>query len=388
MTLSELKNKCLSLIAKNDFEEVLDFLCKNLNPERKAFSTLLSLSSRYNRVLEDEMTGVISFDNATLEKNKVAAGLVKLINDLKSEDLGQGGSLTDPLDELAAQLPVDFPLTPLFLVNCDRRDPVRTFWKQFKDYQEHNRRFQFYFLPSCPTQEPDGFAERTVYELLEKIADNERQAIDFQENADNRLIIEPLPFSDSGAEASIKEFRKYFAQRFGLANSEEDFYHYVQTGLPKLAFNYVATAFKVTADEWDQENMGPYFEWLISTFRDTGPNIPTFLFYIVVIVKNAHAPEKLRRDVREALDGAQEIVKSHPEQATCIEPLPPVHADYLEDWIEKLGNAGSGLKNRIKEEIAGRLDEEELQHYRKTEELNMEPIADFQRRVYNHHKNG
>lgn len=388
MTLKELKDKCLALLAKNDFEEVLRLLCVSFDPERKAFQILISISSRYNQVLAEEMKGVVSFDNATLVKNQIASSLGKLLKDLETGDLGKGGALEDPLNELARELMVDFPLSPLFLVNCDRKKPSSFFWKAFRAYLNEHRHFQFYFLPSCPTQEPEDFAERIVYELLEKESENERQSVDFRRRADGRLCIEPLPASNVDTQECKKEFRKYFAGRFGLAHSEESFESYLNTGLPKLPWNYVAMAFRTTAAEWDQEIMEEYLDWLIEKFRETGPNIPNFIFFFVVIVKKAHRPDKVRRDDLEALEGVESIVAAHTAQATLIAPLPPVPTDDLEYWVDRLGNVTTDQKNRLIRLIAEKLEQypEEEEQFRDRRELNMERIKDYQEKVYRHHK--
>lgn len=379
MTLAELRKKGLELLSGSDLPGVFSLLARRLKPGSEFFKTLIILNSRHKALFDKEMRGVISHDDATLEHNKIIHSLTEILNGLKLEDMGDGGSLDDPLDELARELPVDIPLSPMHLVNCDRRTPFRNFRRTFGEYLEHNQHFQFYFLPSCPTQEPEGFSERTVYYLLERELENEKQAIDYKEMAGGRLLIEPLP-KDS------KKFREYFAQRFKLENSDQSFENFLQTGLPKLHWKYVATAFKVTADKWEPDLMEPYFHWLIDTFHDTRPDIPVFLFFIVVIVKNAHQEEKVRRDDREALDSVRAIVEAYPGQATLIEPLLPVHSVDLEYWIDDLGNANTTLKDRIKEQIANQLNEEELAHYRASSEFNMERIAGFQEKVYNQHR--
>ncbi|MFM9947023.1 MAG: hypothetical protein ACKV1O_03720 [Saprospiraceae bacterium] len=386
MTLRELKETANVLIGKSDFEGIFDMLSKRLDPARPVFIDLTQLSSRYNRVFKDDMNGVVSRENASLEYNQNGQALVQLVRKLAEEDLGSGGDLDDPLDLEARKLPVDIPVTPLFLVNCDRRKPIRAFWRAFSAYTEQHRHFQFYFLPSCPSQEPEGFAERTVQELLEKELDKATSVFDFRRRAtEERLQIEPLPTGLNLA-GSQKAFKTYFAERFGLANSEIAFEDYLQTGLPKLPWQYVATAFKITASEWDEELLPPYIGWIMDTFSQTGPDIPTFIFFFVVSVKNAHREDILRGDQREALKSVRDLVGARSGEATLIEPLLPVPADDFEEWLEKLGDVSTDQKRAIIELMAARLRDEEEAWFRQTREFNMERIEDFQKKVYNSHK--
>ncbi len=387
MTLRELKETAKSHIGRSDFESVFDLLSRRLNSAREAFNQLIQLSSRYNRVSDDDLVkGVVSRENATLEYNQIAQALLSLINGLREDDLGDGGDLEDPLDAEARNISVDVLITPLFLVNCDRRKPVRLFWRAFNQYLEQKRHFQFYFLPSCPSQQPESFAERTVQELLEKELDKVNEAFDFRRRADERLLIEPLPLGINEAGCQ-KAFKKYFTERFGLANSGVSFEDYIRSGLPKLPWQYVATAFKITPDDWDDEITGPYIEWIMDTFSQTGPDIPTFIFFFVVSVKNAHrADVPLRGSTREALDGVRKLAEKRPEEATLIEPLPPVPADDLEDWLEKLGSVPQEQKQRIISLMAARLSGDEEAWFRQNNEFNMERIEQFQEKVYHSHK--
>ena len=385
MTLRELKESANTLIGKSDFEGVFELLSKRLDPMRPAFIDLIQLSSRYNRVFKDDMNGVVSRENAGLEYNQILQALVQLVRKLVEDDLGAGGDLDDPLDIEARKLQVEIPITPLLLVNCNRRKPIRFFWRAFSLYLERERRFQFYFLPSCPSQEPEGFAERTIQELLEKELDKATQSFDFRCRADERLMVETLPIG-LNLSGSQKAFKTYFAERFGLANSGATFEEYLRTGLPKLPWQYVATTFKITASDWDDELLPAYISWIMDTFANTGPDIPAFIFFFVITVKNAHREDTLRGDLRDALKSVRQLAEARPEEATLIEPLPPVPADDLEEWLDKLGDVSTDQKRTIIDLIAARLKDEEEAWFRQTREFNMERIEDFQKKVYHNHK--
>ena len=388
MTLRELKKEAQALIGKSDFAAVFDLLSRQLNPECDVFSELVQQSSRYNRVLNDDHTGVVSRENALLEYNQISKALLHLLERLREQDLGQGGVLEDPLDAMVRQLTVEVPVTPLYRVNCDRRKPLRSFWQAFDEKIGQKFRFQFYFLPCDPAQQPEGFADRIVHELLEKELQDETGTLDFPRKAqrEERLHVEPLPLGRN-AESSKQAFKKYFSGRFGLDKSATPFEDYLRSGLPALPWKYVVTAFKMTDEEWDDSVLGPYLQWMMATFSQTGPDVPTFLFFFVVSVKNAHRGERLGEAAREAMDGIRSLVEGRTRgDATLIEPLPPVPATDLETWMEKLGDNSTDQKEEVVQALAARLKGEEEAHYRQCREFNMERIEDFQERVYHAHK--
>ncbi|MBK8705127.1 MAG: hypothetical protein IPN33_17220 [Saprospiraceae bacterium] len=384
MTLFELKDQCNDLIGKGDFEGTFGLLERHLDPGRKVFNDVVLLKGRHSLNLDNEMRGLATREESQVEYTRIAASLQRLANELQQADLGNGGKLVELLDAIVAGLPVDVALTPLHLVNCNRRKPTRTFWSAFDSFLSENKRFQYYLILACPTQEPEGFSERAVYELLEKELENEHQSIDFRRRADERLRIEPMPLGHN-LMGCQRAFKKYFSERFGLTNADTAFEDYLQTGLPKLPWQYVATVFKVTATDWDQAVMAPYLQWLMDNFSHTGPNIPTFLFFFVVTVKMPTSEEAVSRDNREALDGARVIAEAHQGRAILIEPLPPVPVDDLEDWLEKLGDITDITKMQIIDLLAQRLTTEELNQFQQFQFFNMERIEDFQEKIYRHH---
>jgi hypothetical protein len=386
MTLFELKDQCNALLGKSDFEGVFNLLGKWLNPARDVFNKkVVLLKGGHSRTLEDEMLGLITYDEAQVKYTRLAASLRQLVADLEHDDLGAGGALVDQLDKIVAELPVDKTLTPLYLVNCDRRKPTRIFWSAFDQFQQDNRRFQYYFILACPTQEPEGFSERAVYEVLDKELQDDKQSIHFRQRADERLRVDPLPLGHNLI-TSQKAFKKYFSERFELAHSETAFEEYLATGLPKLPWQYVATVFKITASDWDEALLGPYLHWLMDTFSHTGPNIPVFLFFFVITAKNAHKDAALSRDNREAVEDLRRFAAAHDNRAVLIEPLPPVSVDDLEDWLENLGDVSNITKRRIIDLLADRLDAEERSQYLSEQSFNMERIEELQEKIYRYHK--
>lgn len=300
------------------------------------------------------------------------------------------------LAQLARKLPVDILLTPLFLVNCDRSEAVRSFWRVFDDSAAQNRRFHFYFLPCCPTQQPEGFAERIVHELVEDELDNDHATLDHRRRScqgEERLLTEPLPLGRN-VDVSKKKFKKYFAERFGL-DSEQVFEDYLRTGLPALPWKYVVTAFRIVDEDWDDALLRPYLQWLMDTFSATGPDVPNFIFFFIVEIKHAHRDGPSNRAAREVMEGIKALVAARgkdpadgPADAALIKPLPPVPDEDLEKWMDGLSRT---IRNNHKQQVikllAAQLAGDEEKQYEKERKFNMERIEDFQLKVYEAHKN-
>lgn len=391
MTLATLKEQATAFISKSDFKAVFELLSGELKRNTAIYNDLIVLKGRYARNLEGDLGGWIKPEDANREYIQIAKALIHLLSQLSPEDLGQGGIIEDPLTRAAMELPVNIPLTPLFMFNCDRRIPIRSFWRIFNDAAEQNRRFQFYFLPCCPAQQPEGFTERIVYELLDLELEQDGSAMDYRRrpSSDERLAIEPLPLGHN-LEGHKKQFKKYFAERFGMANGEMEFDAYLRTGLPKLTWKYVVTAFTLVDEDWDDDTLRPYLLWLLETFSNTGPDIPNFLFFFIVTIKHAHADGQATDAAREAMAGVKALVDARKEKqdATLIDPLTPVPATDLETWLDKLSvDIRQDYKLNLIELLASRLKGDEVQLYAAHKSFNMETIEGFQAKVYHAHKN-
>lgn len=302
----------------------------------------------------------------------------------------------DKLAQLARKLPVDILLTPLSLVDCDRSEARRSFWRVFNDCDAQNRRFHFCFLPCCPTQQPEGFAERIVHELVDYELDNDHATLDHRRRScqgEERLLTEPLPLGRN-VEVSKKKFKKYFAERFGL-DSEQVFEDYLRTGLPALPWKYVVTAFRIVDEDWDDALLRPYLQWLMDTFSATGPDVPNFIFFFIVKIKHAHRDGPSNRAAREVMEGIEALVAARgkdpadgPADAALIKPLPPVPDEDLEKWMDRLSDhILNDYKQQVIRLLAAQLAGDEEKQYEKERKFNMERIEDFQLKVYEAHKN-
>lgn len=383
--LPALQKAWRSLLAANRWADLFAAMQPQLNGQSEAGKMLLQLQSRHSKVYREEMLGTSSTADANLEYNRLRYSVLELIGLIQPEDLGAGPAAPNPLDALVRNLQVEAPLsTPLFLVNCDRRQEWRFFRRSFSARQEAGHRFQFYFILACPTQEPEGFAERIVYELLGEHAESHRTSVQYpRRHGGQRMRIDPLPLGATLG-AAKDAFTAYFAERFELGGT--DFDDFLRLRLPELQDDYIATALHVTAGDWDPFILEDYLQWLMERFTATGKARPTFLFFFVISLKNAHLPEKIRRDDAEALRSVEQLVARNAGHATLIAPLPPVPVDDLEEWLEKLGRITQSEKNALLQAIAATLDAEQAERLEREQLLDMEPIEDLQERVYRIHR--
>lgn len=159
-------------------------------------NTLFLLRAQHREVYQQQMEGTISSENGRVRIAQISRSLLQLIDGLTEADLhdGQTPVTENPLDALLRQLPIHIPLTPLYLVNCNRIRSLRFFRRSFGRRQEECCRFQFYYILACPTQEPEGFAERLVYELMGEQADSHHHSVNYRRgDGDGRVRIEPCP---------------------------------------------------------------------------------------------------------------------------------------------------------------------------------------------------
>lgn len=144
---------------------------------------------------------------------------------------------SDLLISKAAQLRLKKNLTPWHLVNCDRSEMTDEFWDFFEESQDNNNPYQFYFILACPTQQPDNFAERMVYELqkeeLKRMDPDEVLWYPRRSDQRDRVAIENLPMGRK-AEIAADEFKAYFNSKFPLQQAGSSFEHFLETGIPKL----------------------------------------------------------------------------------------------------------------------------------------------------------
>ncbi len=286
------------------------------------------------------------------------------------------------LHDMAAQLRIKKRLPELYLVNCNRSEVVNDFWDSFDDHQERSNPYQFYFLLACPSQQPDSFGERMVYELRKDELKKHPEAILFKRRSDGkRVAFDELPMGRNLVR-SQNAFKTYFSERFGLHQANSSFEEYLDTGLPTMGFEYVTLTFEIQAGDWNSKLMKDYLQWLIDTFSEAHDHVPTFWFMFVIFIKNAHK-EDLSKRYKKIIEEVNSLVESRPEKSSLLTPLEPVEMDYLEEWLLKVDeeNSASKIEDLLKTFIDC-LPEEKKKQAKENEMLDMTDIQRLQNIIY------
>lgn len=313
--------------------------------------------------------------------------LVQIITDVvKTGDKNFNEKNTDPLEQAIEQLgiPPDNEIGCIHLVNCDRSAQAKTFRRHF------NRRvgkqdFQFYFIAGCPTEMPASFCKRAIYEIIQDRLDGRRDGIDFpfQEDAD-RIRIENLPLGDD-LETSRKKLKEYVARRFKFSDTQS-FETFIETGVPKLPFDYVTAVFEISEKEWDGDEgeIRAYLEWMFQTFRCPHADVPTFLFFVVVRSPRLHIESARTARQQKILAELESICHAHEEQATLLTEFPPLDEQDFDDWVAELGVHNPNNAKAVLRAIAATFeaDSEERLLYQNQKKFHAKDIEPVQRRVY------
>lgn len=265
----------------------------------------------------------------------------------------------------------------LHLVNVDRREMRGKFWGAFDEKEEEKQEFQYYFISACPSQMPPSFAERMVYELLLEELDGDSDALHIITHEDSgRLRIEGLPVGRNTRKCQ-QRFKEYVQERFRFADTQS-FDAFIETGVPKLPYDYVAVAFEIHERNWE-DFLPEYLQWMIDTFRCPHQDVPTFLFFFVVYIEKQHegrlAPSQ--KAIVEALEGL-----ARRNEATLLTPLLPVEESDLRAWLMDLGERNPNKVQQVMDVFLSGLREEDQRLYQEKKLLNMKDIEELQAVVY------
>jgi hypothetical protein len=333
MLLENFKNDMRQLIAEGNTPSVFQRLEAGIVSKSAFFNMIFTRKCNFNMLENEHLGGILSDEDFRTEKNKTHAALLTILDKLTEADLQP---VQNDFERAVGALEIpQGSLGKAFLVNLDRNRPYKQFYRFFQN--EKDKPFQFHFIVGCPTQSPDGFAERLVYEIIENFATESSEAVDFDAekralfgNEVERAILTRLPIGGS-LEASQAKFKKYFAgriQKFNLPEMTiEDFVQLKKTQLP---FKYMIFNFEINAKDWsDDPEVTRYLRWLIETFKPNDGGQPSFLFFFVVNMRNAFQQED--PSVMAEIDS----INAAFEQVChlTIKDLQPVAVEDVESWL-------------------------------------------------------
>lgn len=272
------------------------------------------------------------------------------------------------------------PMGNYQLVNINREKSKDNWWNAYDEKVSKNDFFQFYFLAACPTQMPPSFAERMIYELINEELEDSPDAIHFETIPNTgRVAIRELPMKRN-LHKTKEEFKKYFCQRFDFQDADFDFQKFIKEGIPRLNYQYVASVFKISSLKW-KDFIAEFFEWIVETFRDEYEDLPTFLFFFVVSVENAHLPNSLAEKEKKIISELKRITAEN-ANSTFFNPLNPVNVDDIKLWFSELGEENPDKVTDIVNSVVQGLEPTKQNQYEKKELVDMSTIEVLQELVF------
>lgn len=371
MPTENLKDQLKRFIGEDNMEGVFAALRSCFPSESMENKAVIIQTSQFKRIQDETLMGLMTDETFNVEKNRIRTILLTLIDRLPEVDFENDLDFLEMSD-----------IGVISLVNCDRISPFNTFKSFFKKHQKLP--FQFYFIIGCPHQEPDSFAERLIYEVIEDVLVGEESAIDFMRGKEliqgievERVDIPLLPMG-MDAEKSQLKFKKEFGKRLARFNmtdvSLEDF---VSAKAAQLPYNYFTFIYQIEADDWD-DTTATYLQWIIETFRKNNVHQPTFLFYFVINMENAHV--QLRTEVMEEV---QKILTPNDDACTVIDQLMPVQPDDISRWIRSYGERSQAKIDAVVKKFSNSLA---LQGKMKDgSTIDMTDMEQFQEKIYAHY---
>jgi hypothetical protein len=327
-----------------------------------------------------QVKGGLSLDQEfKLEEDIVA--LEAQIEDLKKQVATAYGLDSESGQTILAdkinQLSITENIGAIHLVNCNREAVADNFWEAFDLKLNSEIPFQFYFVAACPTQQPDSFTERMIIEIILDELDEEEDAILCLRGTNHRLILEDLPLGRN-LQRSQKAFAKYFSQRFELGDKTME--QYLETGLPKLEYDYIATVFEVFSDKW-KDFSKEYLNWIIEQFKSPNEKVPTFLFFFVVYIYDLHK-DTVKKELEAIKFEIQALQLQHLEVATLLKTLTPVPRNLVETWVRDLGERNQAKVEEVVDTLVSGLRQEARKQYDKDKTFDMTDIERFQELVF------
>ena len=350
--------------------------------EVKGFEAQLELLIRKLNFLKQERSIAVD-SSAKFSLDEEIAQLEGQIRDLKGKLAGahsfqavdRGSLLLDAARGL--HIEEDEEVGLLHLVNVDRREMRGKFWDAFDENEEKQQEFQYYFISACPTQMPPSFAERMVYELLLEELDGDADGLHIKTHEETgRLRIEDLPVGRNDRKCR-QRFKEYVQERFRFADTQS-FDNIIETGVPKLPYDYVAVAFEIHERHWEKQ-LSEYLQWMIDTFRCPHHDVPIFLFFFVVYIEKQHIG-RLTPNQQAIIDALTRLAQRN--ETTLLTPLLPVEEGDLRAWLMDLGERNPNKVQEVMDVFLSGLREEDRKLYQDKKLLNMKDIEELQAIVY------
>lgn len=262
----------------------------------------------------------------------------------------------------------------LHLVNCNRTEKRKLFWKSFDNL---DTAFQYYFLCGCPSEMPHSFSERMIYEILEEEVEEDESLHCLRYPLTNRIKFEDLPFGRN-LRKSQKRFKQYVQKRFSFTNAQT-FESFIETGVPKIEYDYISVVFEVHQSHWD-DHLKEYINWMMNTFVCPHEEVPKFLFFFIFYLEDVHKPEALNAQKRLQIETLKGLAE-HPSSA-LFTPFPSVPVSDLRDWLRRIGERNYNKVEVLLDQLKHCLKKDEQRLLEESKLLRMKDVEEVQRMVY------
>ena len=347
MSFAQFKIDLHQRIADGGLSEALELLFEQVNDSADRYIDVCANKARLTTCEREYKNGVLDVEEYSKQRNLIRVAVLDIVQHLVEKDIKPRKS---PLTEAIAAL--NLALMPkVALVNVDRNVPFMAFESGFE--ATSSLPYQFYFIVGCPEQQPQHFAERTVYEIIAQVLINDEKAIHYKREpfkigneTIERVCIEPLPFSGFGLEscknllkARLQERTAHLQLQF---NSVEEFAALSDARLPYRFFTLV---FSIDLDgamggKW-HKNLTPYLEWLIETFRANHTALPTFQFVFIVHKRDIHRTpdpglEQALNELIAKFNPKPSAPAALPNPCVRIDGFVPVAKEELKSWLTTL----------------------------------------------------
>ena len=328
------KDEWRKMLAAGRWKPLFNDISDKLADTSEHTNRLLLHRSKYTHTFAQEMEGTLSRENAGVEYVRLSKAMLVLIDDITPEDVV--GTSTQrgesPLKQQLEALQFKQPITPLYLLNCDRKKSERNFNRTFRQWEQERQFSQCYISLGCPTQNPEAFAERIVFEVIAKKEDTHVGGIFFPRTTAGRMQLLPMEMGFN-LEDTQQRFKKQVARHFQA--NESSFEDFLTHELPARQETYLFFPFSIAATDWDPDISPEYLQWLLDTFPTRPAKGPVCVFLFVVSLRDAHEPARIRYE-REVFEQVQELTASYQQITALFHPLPPVPRYYLEEWFGKV----------------------------------------------------
>jgi hypothetical protein len=199
--------------------------------------------------------------------------------------------------------------------------------------------------------------------------------------------VENLPLSTADVSASKKKFKEYIQKRFAFANTES-FEKFIETGIPKLPYSHVATVFKITESDWedDEGELTAYLQWMMDTFKTPHADVPTFLFLFVLPFRHLHDPTKVKKRNLEIIEQLEAFCQRN--QTAVLRDLTPIRQTHFEDWLSNLGIDNPNDYEPLVNAVYQSLKPEDQLFMDEERHFHMKDVEPIQKKVILHYRKG